>query len=57
MRVKVYLGDAVYIEVERGMLKLTTEDGIRVSNTVFLERYVLEAFEEYVKEHREELTE
>jgi hypothetical protein len=25
---KVYLGDAVYVDVGRGMLKLTTENGL-----------------------------
>ncbi len=37
---KTYLGDSVYVEVERGMLKLTTENEPGVSspsNTIYLE--------------------
>jgi hypothetical protein len=34
---KTYIGDGVYAEVERGMVKLTTSDGIRTTNEVFLE--------------------
>ena len=33
---KTYLGDGVYVEVESGMLKLTTEDGVKVSNVIYL---------------------
>ena len=40
---KRYLGDGVYAAVERGMVKLTTEDGVEVSNVVFLEPEVVEA--------------
>ena len=31
------LGDGVYAAVERGMVKVTTEDGIRETNTIYLE--------------------
>jgi hypothetical protein len=34
---KVYLGDGVYVAVENGMAKLTAEDGIRATNTIWLE--------------------
>lgn len=52
---KRYLGDSVYIEVERGMFKLTTENGLGPSNTIYLEpevyqelvKYATEAFEFY----------
>ena len=40
---KRYIGDGVYVDVEDSMLKLTTEDGISVTNTIFLEPYVYDA--------------
>lgn len=41
---KEYLGDSVYVDVERGMLKLTTENGLSTdpSNEIFLEPEVFE---------------
>ena len=45
---KVYLGDAVYADHDGYHVVLTTEDGIRVSNTICLEPLVLEALAEYV---------
>lgn len=44
---KEYLGDGVYIAVENGMFKLTTEDGIRATNTIFLEPEVYKALARY----------
>ena len=46
---KAYLGDGVYVDVENGMLKLTTEDGITATNTVYLEEEVLENLLTYVE--------
>ena len=39
MNEKTYLGDGVYATTERGMIKLTTEDGAPgvATNTIFLE--------------------
>lgn len=34
---KQYLGDSVYLELERGMLKLTTENGYGPDNIIYLE--------------------
>ena len=34
---KTYLGDGVYVELESNMIKLTTENGIEVTNTIYLE--------------------
>ena len=35
---KSYLGDGVYVEIDRDYyVKLTTEDGIEATNTVYLE--------------------
>ena len=31
---KIYLGDSVYVEIEGGMFKLTTENGMGASNTI-----------------------
>jgi len=45
---KTYLGDSVYAAVEGGMIKLTTENGMRASNTIYLEQEVYEALVEYV---------
>lgn len=45
---KTYLGDSVYAEIENGMLKLTTENGMGASNTIYLEQEVYEALVEYV---------
>ena len=41
---KVYLGDGVYADWEHGttMVKLTTEDGVLATNTIFLEPDVME---------------
>lgn len=50
---KEYLGDSVYVEVEGGMLKLTTENGEEPSNTIFLEIDVYDALVEYVKMRRQ----
>ena len=52
---KEYLGDSVYAEIVNGMVKLTTEDGISVSNTIYLESLVLQALTEYVKRAVEDL--
>ena len=38
---KRYLGDGVYVEMDHEMVKLTTEDGITATNTIFLEEYVM----------------
>jgi hypothetical protein len=45
---RVYLGDAVYVELENGMLKLMTSNGIGITNTIFLERDVYLALVRYV---------
>lgn len=44
---KEYLGDSVYAEIENGMVKLTTENGLGASNTIFLEPQVLDALFSY----------
>lgn len=44
---KRYLGDGVYIQIVGGMLCLTTEDGISVTNEIYLEPDVFEALVDY----------
>lgn len=47
---KQYLGDGVYIEFDGYSLILTTENGIEVTNTIYLEPDVYHALLVYVKE-------
>ena len=51
---KQYLGDSVYVELENGMLKLTTENGAGANNTIFMEPQVYEALELFVSDLREQ---
>ena len=50
---KTYLGDSVYVEIERGMFKLTTENGHGPSNTIYLEPFVFEFLKNYVEQEKE----
>lgn len=45
---KRYLGDGVYVHVVDGRILLTTEDGVRATNTIYLEADVYEALVLYV---------
>lgn len=45
---KEYLGDAVYADFDGYGIVLTTEDGIRATNTIVLEPEVVRAFVQYV---------
>jgi hypothetical protein len=45
---KAYLGDGVYVEFDGYALVLTTEDGIRATNTIVLEPEVCDALTAYV---------
>lgn len=45
---KAYLGDGVYVDIEDGMIKLTTEDGYRATNTIYLEGGVYAALVRYL---------
>lgn len=48
---KKYLGGGVYVDIdgERGMLVLTTENGINVTNTIYLEYEVITDLIRYVQ--------
>lgn len=48
---KRYLGDGVYVEVEAGMLKLTTEREGRIE-TIYLEPEVFDALREFYYDAR-----
>ncbi len=47
---KEYLGDGLFVDFDGYQIVLTAEDGVRATNTVYLEPRVLEAFINYVKE-------
>jgi hypothetical protein len=47
-RGKSYLGDAVSVEVTRGMLRLTVEYGDQVADEIWLEPHVYARLVEYV---------
>ena len=47
---KQYIGDGVYVEVENGMLKLTTDDGVYSNNTIYLDSDVLGNLQKYIEE-------
>lgn len=50
---KAYLGDAVYASISNfGELVLTTEDGIKATNTIVLEPSVVLELESYIKAWR-----
>jgi len=46
---KEYLGDSVYADIDNGMVKLTTENGMGPSNTIYLEPEVYRALLSYVE--------
>lgn len=45
---KEYLGDGVYANWDGYHIVLTAEDGVSVSNTIYLESKVIEALEKYI---------
>lgn len=53
---KEYLGDSVYIDFDGNGFLLTTEDGITVSNSIYLELEVLLALERYTQRTKEQYT-
>jgi hypothetical protein len=50
---KEYIGDAVYVDWDGHALLLTTEDGIRATNVIYLEPEVLDALGDYIRRMRE----
>lgn len=51
---KKYLGDSVYVDVDRGALVLTTENGFGPSNTIILESEIYDALIAYVEHIRQQ---
>lgn len=46
---KQYVGDGVYVEAETTMdFKLTTEDGMMISNSIYLDTTMLKFLDEYM---------
>jgi hypothetical protein len=52
---KRYLGDSVYVDFSYGQFVLTTEDGVRTTNTIFLEPEIYEALVAYVRDLKVQL--
>jgi hypothetical protein len=46
---KKYLGDGVYADFDGYQIKLTAENGISATDTIYLEPAVLEALNRYVE--------
>lgn len=46
---KVYIGDGVYVRHDDFGIVLTTENGVRVTNTIYLEPEVWKNLEDYVE--------
>jgi hypothetical protein len=46
---KTYLGDGVYVEFDGDGFKISTEDGIRTTNVIYLELEVYSALATFVK--------
>jgi len=46
---KVYLGDAVYVSNDGWGIELTTEDGVSVTNSIYLEPQVWDGLLRYVR--------
>jgi hypothetical protein len=51
---KVYLGDSVYLEIDRDTIILTTENGCGPTNTIYLEADVLDALIAHIEKLRRE---
>lgn len=46
---QAYLGDGVYVSIERGMVKLYIHDGFRTTSRIYLEDVVLTAFGRWLR--------
>ena len=49
---KVYLGDAVYAELDGRNIVLTTEDGIKTTNTIYLDPTVIKSLLAFLKKEK-----
>jgi hypothetical protein len=50
MMEKTYLGDGVYVEFDGDGFMLTTENGIEITNKIYLELFVYSALTKFVKQ-------
>ena len=46
---KAYIGDGVYVALDRGMICLTTENGYEATSTIYLEPEVWRALKAWVE--------
>lgn len=46
---KTYLGDGVYADIDHGAIKLTAENGVEATATIYLETEVFQALVAYVE--------
>jgi hypothetical protein len=51
---KVYLGDAVYLEIDRGQWLLSTNNGIRDIDRIYLDDSIMESLIDHVKSYQTE---
>lgn len=51
---KTYLGDGVYADIDDRGIVLTTEDGIRVTNTIVLDEATFQSLVRFVSRYVEE---
>ena len=47
---KAYIGDGVYVVMGRGTICLTTENGVEIQNTIYLEPEVWRALKLWVED-------
>ena len=50
---KTYIGDGVYVEDDGLTITLTTEDGLRTTNTIILDRDVILNLENHLESRKE----
>ena len=51
---KTFLGDGVYVDFDGYHVILTTENGIRATNIIYLDPHVLSAFRDHIQQFFEE---
>ena len=53
MKDKIYLGDAVYATFDGYGVNLTTEDGVSITNSIYLEPQVLDALNKFIDQQKQ----
>lgn len=54
---KSYVGDGVYVALDNGMIRLTTENGYEETNTIYLEPEVWRALKAWIEDLEKKLNE